>query len=359
MTDWTKSMTQEFEYYTVDPKTWKDIEKLDTVTSGSITRDLSVETLGSASLDMTSVLNECYVRFYLITIQNGVRERHPLGTYLLETPSTSFDGKVTNSSVDAHTPLIELKEKQMPLGYFVLKDQNVMNVAYDISSTAMRAPVVKAINDTTLYADFVANEDDTYLTFISDLISNAKYELSLDELGRVLFSPKQSLDSLQPIWEYTDDNSSILYPDVSWDHDIYGIPNVVEVIYSSDSSYYYSKAVNDDENSPTSVQARGREIVKRIVNPTDIGNASQQQIDTYAQLALEAESTVDYTLSYSHGYCPVRLGDCVLFNYKNSGIYGVKAKVTSQNIKCTPGCEVSETAAFTARLWGSKYGIVQ
>ena len=84
MADWTKSMTQEFEYYVVDPGTWKDIEKLDNVTGSNISRDSSADTLGSASIDMTGLITECYVRIYLITVQNGVRERHPLGTYLIQ-----------------------------------------------------------------------------------------------------------------------------------------------------------------------------------------------------------------------------------------------------------------------------------
>ena len=359
MADWTKSMTQEFEYYVVDPGTWKDIEKLDNVTGSNISRDSSADTLGSASIDMTGLITECYVRIYLITVQNGVRERHPLGTYLIQPPSTTFDGKISSVTVDAYTPLMELKEKNVPLGYFILKDQNVMNNAYTIASTVMRAPLVKTTNDATLPSDFIANTDDTYLSFITDLIANAKYELYLDELGRVLFNPKQSLNSLQPVWIYNDDNSSILGSDISVESDLFGIPNVVEVVYSTDTDYFYARVVNDDVNSPTSVPSRGREITKRISNPSDIGNATQHQIEEYASLALEAASTVEYKVSYTHGYCPVRLGDCVQINYERAGIKDVKAKVTSQSIDCKPGCEVSETAAFTARLWGSKYGIVQ
>lgn len=53
MVDWSASMQQSFEYYIVDPGTWKDTERIRTVKSCSITRDTSAETLGSASIDMT------------------------------------------------------------------------------------------------------------------------------------------------------------------------------------------------------------------------------------------------------------------------------------------------------------------
>lgn len=60
----------------------------------------------------------------------------------------------------------------------------------------------------------------------------------------------QDAASLQPVWTYTDDNSSILYPDMSVEHDIYGIPNVVEVYYSGSHDNYFARVVNDDPNSP-------------------------------------------------------------------------------------------------------------
>lgn len=44
--------------------------------------------------------------------------------------------------------------------------------------------------------------------------------------------PDQKVDCLQPVWEFNDDDGSILYPDISTNRDMYGIPNVVEVSYS-------------------------------------------------------------------------------------------------------------------------------
>lgn len=351
MADWTKTMLQTFEYYTVDPNTWKDVKKLDNVKSCSITRDSETATLGSATIDVTESLGECYVRAYLITIQNGVQEKHPLGTFLVQTPSSSFDGKIRDVSMDAYTPLLELKEKQPPIGYSLLKGENIMDAAYRIIRENARAPVVKTECSDVLSYDFVANTDDTWLTFVSDLISNAKYELALDEMGRILFSPRQDTASLQPVWTYKDDNSSILYSDVSMDHDLYGIPNVVEVIYSNGRDYYYSKVINDDSNSPTSTVSRGREIIYRDTRPSLSGDPTAEQIQEYAEQLLRNVSSVEYTISYKHGYCPVRDRDCVRFNYSRADLKNIKAKVLSQTIKCEPGCPVTEKAVFTNKLW--------
>ena len=352
MADWASSMQQSFEYYIVDPGTWKDTKMLEYVKSCTIQRDSEAETLGSATIDVVDLIDECYIRVYLITIQNGVRERYPLGTFLVQTPSTKFDGKLQSISMDAYTPLLELKENIPPLGYSILKNANIMDNAYSLTREYARAPVVKASSDSTLFNDFVAETSDTWLTFLSDLLANAKYTFSLDELGRILFSPKQETASLQPVWTYDDSNSSILYPDITVDRDMYGIPNVVEVIYSTGGGYYYSRVVNDDPNSPTSTVSRGREIVYRTTDPNMIGDPTKNQIDKYAEQLLRELSTLEYTITYSHGYCPVRIGDCVRLNYDRAGLSNVKAKVISQTIKCEPGCPVTETAVFTTKLWG-------
>lgn len=257
--------------------------------------------------------------------------------------------------MDAYTPLIELKEKQPPIGYSVFKKDKIMDIASKITKENLRAPVISATCNNELNIDFVANTDDTWLTFIKDLITNAKYKLSIDELGKISFQPDQDTASLQPIFTYTDDNSSILYPDLDMDHDLYGIPNVVEVIYTNavedKNTQKYSRVVNDDPNSPTSTVNRGREIIYRVTDPGFIGVPTEGQIDEYANQLLRELSTIEYTITYTHGYCPVRLGDCVRLNYTRAGLTNIKAKVISQSIKCTPGCPVTEKAVFTTKLW--------
>lgn len=351
MADWTKTMQQTFEYYMVDPGTWRDIKKIDCVLSSTITRDSTLDTLGSASITVSDSIGECYIRIYLVIIQNGIREKHALGTFLVQSPSYSFDGKIKNITLDAYTPLLELKENPTPLGYSVLKDENILDISYRIVREQVRAPVIKTDKDKVLNSNFVANLDDTWITFIKDLLANAEHSLALDDVGRILFVPVQDTMSLQPIWTYDDSNSSILYPSLTVDRDLYGIPNVVEVIYSDGTEYYYGKATNNDPSSPISIQNRGREITYRESNPSLLGNPSQDRIQEYAEMLLKEKSSLEYTVTYTHGYCPVRIGDCVRLNYSRAGINGVKAKVISQNIKCESGCPVTEKAVFTTELW--------
>lgn len=351
MPDWTKSMQQTFEYQEVDPYTWGDKGRIDSITSCNIKRDRKTDTLGNASIESTSDIGERYIRPYLITIQNHIKERFPLGTFLCQSPRLSYDGKNRSLSIDAYTPLIELKEKYPPIGYSIAANANTMETAYRIVRENVRAPVVASKGLHTLESPFVSELDDDWFVFTNDLIARANYHFALDELSRILFMPNQDFNSMTSTYEYNDGNSSILMETVDIDQDIFGIPNVLEVVFSKDDKVLYSRVENNDPNSPISTVNRGRQIIQRITNPDGIADYNQQNLDDYALYSLRDLSTLECTISYTHGYCPVNIDDCVTLNYRRAGLNNVKAKVVSQSIKCETGCTVEETAVFTANLW--------
>lgn len=351
--DWTKSMQQYFEYYKVDPYTWTDMEPLTNVVSSSISWDDNTDTKGSATINVHGEVEECYIRIYLIAVQNGIKYKEPLGTFLVQTPSQKFNGKYISETLDAYTPLTELKESYPPLGYSIPKDSLIMPIASQLTAENLRAPVVRSLVTEKLQENFIADINENWLEFLTPLISSAKFKFSLDPLGRILFAPVPDFASMQPVWSYNDDNSSILYPEIDLERDLYGIPNAVEIIYSVGSYYLYAKAINDDPDSPVSTVARGREIVYRETNPDLYGKPTEAQLGEYAVQTLRNLLSLEHTISYSHGYCPVRVGDCVELNYKRAGFNHIKAIVKSQNIECRPGCQVQETAVYTLNVGNS------
>jgi len=352
MIDWTKSMQQTYEFYEVDPGTWKDRKRLNMFTGATIDRDDDNNTLGSASFDVTEDLNECYVRTYLVVTQNGETKKIPLGTHLVQSPNDNFDGRNHKYTLDGYTPLLELKEGQPPLGFNVPSGSNIMASAYRIIAEHVRCPVVAAKSDSILNNNFISDIDEDWFSFCNDLIANGGYSFDIDGYGVITFAPDQDTAALTPVFTYTDDNSSILLPEIQMERDISTIPNVVEVLYSANSGYLYGRAVNDDPSSPTSIQSRGREITHRVTDPELYGAATQAQVDEYARNTLKSLSTLDCKLTYSHGFNEVRVKDCVRLNYERSGIVGINAKVVSQSIECKTGCTVSEVAVFTRKLWG-------
>lgn len=350
--DWTRSMQQTYEFYIVDPATWRNKTKINTVISCSINRDMNSELQESASIECEETLDECYVRVYMVCLQDGVKESVPLGTFLVQTPSSSYDGRVQKNTLEAYSPLIELKDSRPEYGYALMKDDNVMDMAYNLARENLRAPVVSATDDTTLQSNFISDFDnDSWLSFLTDLIAVAKYTFTEDEMGTIMFAPSQKLAAMRPRWTFNDDNSSIIMSDVSFERDLYGVPNVVEVLCSSDTNFKIARVVNDDPTSLISTVSRGREVVYRESNPSGLVNPTQAQIDQYAQDVLEAKSSFQSTVSFKHGYCGVRVGDCVMLNYERAGLNNVKAMIVSQTIDCKTGCIVSAKAVYTKRLW--------
>lgn len=347
MADWTSSMEQTFEYYTVDPASWKNKRKLDNVSACEITRDSTSDGLESATFTIESALDECYIRAYLVVTQDGTTERFCLGTFLAQRSDVSFNGKYQEVSYEAYSPLQELAEKMPVLGSYVAKGEDILTSAYLRVRGNMRAPVVRpAANIKTLGYNFIAEEKNTELSFCADLIKEASYHMELDDLGRLLFAPDQALNSMQPSWTYNDDNSSILQADVTNTQDLYSIPNVVEAIWSGESLTITGTARNMDENSPVGIPRRGREITKRITDVSFEGIPTEAIVTEYAQQQLDNLSCATCTLTYTHAYNGVRVGDCVRMNYKAAGLEDLKARVVEQTIKCETSCQVEETAEY-------------
>lgn len=353
--DYSASMIQTFEFYKVDPFTWKDNDRITTIKSATITRDSTDDTLGYCSIDGTDLSGEFYIRIYLVIIQNGYRFREPLGTFLIQTPSYTFNGKRKENSVDGYTPLIELKENQPEIGYAIEKGENALDYAYRNTRDNLRAPVVKPIeNDNDIIKNdggFVSNTDDTWLSFNQDLLSNISRHYEVTPLGEILISPDQDPLSKGFRFEYKDDGLSILYPEISLKKDLYGIPNTVYVIYSDNKKELRSYVYNNDPGSPTSSVNRGRVITKRLINPQGLISADQSEVDEFAKRTLKEASTIECEISYTHGYCPVQIGDCVRISYKRAGLEDIRATVIRQIIQCDTGCSVSETARFKLSLW--------
>lgn len=346
-------MQQTFEFCSVNPDTWMDESIIDSITSATIEIDCNSDTIYSANIASTESLGEQYIRIYLVATQDDETIRQPLGTFLVQTPSSQFNGRVHNISVDAYSPLLELKEKKPPIGYTALKNTNIVERAIELCFENMRAPIVNTSNTETLTEHFVSDPSETWLSYLSDLIAKAKYRFNLDELGNLSFEPIQEDVSLQPRFTYNDDKVSILQPDITINKDLYGIPNTVEVIYSAPSGgIMYTKVVNDDPSSIVSTVNRRRTILYRETNPQLPGVPTPEQLDEYAKNLLKRLSTIEGTISYKHGFCPVRVGDCVYINYERAGIRDLRAVVKRQTIDCKTGCQVSEEAVFTDNLWG-------
>lgn len=345
MTDWKRGMTRTYEFWAVNPDTWGDVELLDVVNECTITRDADDETLGSATFQMDSWEGERYIRVYLITRQDGVRERWPLGTFLVQVPDRSFDGMRGITNASGYTPLKELADNKPPVAY-TIGSGYYENQAARLIETYSRAPVRIPAGETVVQEDFVAEDDESWLEYISKALAKSKKHVELTPRGDVLIAPDQDPWALMPFMTFDDSNSSIMQPEVQVTTDISEVPNVVQVVYSEDSRYLMAEAVNDDPSSENSTIALGRRKVYRENSPELPDNPDQEDVEILAKKLLREKGAASYEVTFTHGYVPdVALGTAVRLSYKAMGL-DVVAIVTAQTIWCTPSCQVQTTARY-------------
>lgn len=356
MPRWNESMQETFLFYEVDPNTWGLKRELKNIISCTINRDSGTDTLESATFVTTEEIGECYIRPFLQIIQNGIKETLPLGTFLVQTNGKKFNGKRYEYTLDGYSSLTELKEDQPPLGYTVNIYSNVLDRAYRLTNEHCRAPVVKPLGEVCLNRDFVANVDDTFLSFNADLMRYADYKYGLDEIGRILFVPVSDFSSIVSKYTFSDDEASILLPDISDDRDLYSIPNRLEVIYSNNSGTRTVVVQNEEADSPVSIQNRGRVITYRDRQPSIHEDPTDRQLEEYAYQKLISLSNIEHTITFSHGFVPVYPGDCVRLNYKRSNIYNKKILITSQQINCKTGCTIQSTGVYSEKLFNGTRG---
>lgn len=352
MADWTQGMTRTYEYWRVNPDTWGDAELLDTITGCTIVRDADEDTLGHATFEMDAWGSEDgvwdserVIRVYLITVSDGVRERWPLGTYLVQAPSMSFDGARGSVTADGYSPLKELADNYPP-DFYSIESGNVADRAAALIEAYSRVRVIQPDMDGELTESYVA-DDEPWLDFIKGLLAKGKARIELTPRGEVVFAPIQDSRSLMPARLFDDGNSSILLPEAEVSSNLIEVPNVIRVVYSEESRYLAAEAVNDDPAHPNSTVNVGRRKVYRDTSPNLPDNPTQEDVDAYAKKLLRNNGAANYEVTFSHGFVPdVVLGTAVRLAYGAMGV-NVVAQVVSQTIECTPACIVATTARYT------------
>lgn len=344
-TDWTRSYGVGFEYWVLDKSTFREERELSRVEECEITRDLSDATVESASMTVGELLGEEeYVRCYLLATQDGRTERVCLGTFLAMTPEADMDGKGVERPLELHSPLRELQDDRPPIGYTVRAGTDVASALSSIFSRHhVKVGAIDA-DGATVPVDVTASDSDTWLSLGSAVLEAVGMEAVVDPTGTVVFVPEKDADALSESWTFSDDDLSILLPDARLSTDWHEVPNVVEAVVSQAGSHVTARAENASSMSPVSTASRGRTVLYRESNPD--GVVSEEQAQAWAERTLAEKSTARRTLVYSHGYCPVKLGDCTRVVYSRHSL-DVRGRVVRQVLRCSTDLEVEETIEFS------------
>lgn len=349
MADWTRGMERTYEFWEFNPATWGDTTLLDCVTGCTIERDADSDTLGSATFDMDAWEGEKWVRVYMVTRQDGVRERWPLGSFIVQAPDRSFNGMRATVTAQGYTPLKELADNKPPVGYYA-NAEYLENRVSAIMRTYAHAPFVSPSNDTLLQEPYVADDGDDWAVYLKGLLSKGKKHFVINGRGEVMAAPDQNPRAMMPLMTFDDSNSSIMQAEVNVTSNLPEVPNVVQVVYSKGAGCLIAEAVNDDPMSENSTVKLGRRKVYRETSPDLPDGAVQGDVDDLAERLLREMGAATYEVEFTHAFVPdVNLGTCVRLSYSSMG-YNVVAQVVRQSIPCTPGCQVRTVARYTKEV---------
>ena len=349
MADWTRGMERTYEFWEFDPDTWGDTSLLDCVTGCTVERDADADTLGSASFEMDAWEGEKWVRAYMVTRQDGVRERWPLGSFIVQAPDRSFNGMRATVTAQGYTPLKELADDKPPVGYCADGEYVEHRVAAAFEANC-HAPFVAASDETMLQEPYVADDGEDWASYLKGLLAKGKKHFEVNGRGEVMAAPDQNPRALMPFMTFDDSNSSIMQAEVNVTSNLPEVPNVVQVVYSKVAGSLMAEAVNDDPMSENSTVKLGRRKVYRETSPDLPDGAVQGDVDDLAERLLREMGAATYEVEFTHAYVhDVKLGTCVRLNYSSMG-YSAVGLVVRQSIPCTPGCQVRTVARYTKEM---------
>ena len=357
MPNWGNSMLQSYEFWEVDKGTWGDLRKLDTVLTCKGTRDLDLETVETANLDIVGEpMGEMLVRCYMVTTQNRVRERIPVGTWLSQGTKRNFDGTSSKLEAECHSTLMPLHDRseagaKVPVGYCIPAGTNCADMAAQILRNHGIAPVVASKSEETLEEPYVAGMQDSWLKVAKALGDASGMRIGVDSWGRSTVFPSNDGYVQAPLWTFQDDGESILLPDADEELDFFDVPNVCEVVWNNGGRTVVGRAVNDDPNSNVSTVARGYEVILRLENPDELqSGCTQKTADLVALQKLIEASKIERIITISHGWCPVTVGDPVRVSYESAGIFGL-GTVQSMDFEVGTGMTSTTKVSVSQNVW--------
>lgn len=353
MIDYSRSYSIDLAYYEVAPGPWADTARLDGVLSCDVTRDSTSEVFETARLSMDgSDMGERWVRCYATFTQGHESERHPMGCWLVQTPSRSIDATSSTVECVAYSSLHPLREKAAPLGTCYAPGTNCAEQAARICEEHGVAPVVASPTPYELGEWYVVPKGSSWLDVAKSLAAAARCELRPDSFGRVEIRPKTQTSVLRPSWTFDETDGSTLMPSASEQWDWFGLPNVCIVnALGVNGEPVIGRAENDDPESILSTASRGREVTLVVDEPDELKpGATQAAADALALRELSDASCVERVFGIEFSWCGVDVGDCVRIDYASQGLVA-DAVITEMRLTLGPDAIADATLKTTERLW--------
>lgn len=318
-------------------------EELSQFTGFKVTRSIftTLKESGSADFDGSEPDDHDLLRiYYQFKDDNDLVTIRPIATMRMVSEEPSYTGDLISGSVDLSGLLEIASQKHFGMPYTVSSGTNCINKAVELAESLnlkveYDTSSVKLANDHTF-----STQDADCLTVINWLLDTAGFASAYtDELGVVQFRKYVEPIDRTTIWEFCDDEKSIMKPEVpktiSWSD----TPNVVRSYYEKDNIAIWASATNNDPTSRASiVQRQAENTLFDEVNELD-GETSNELLNN---LIAEAKSTlidnsaeIEY-VTVTHPWIPILENESATINYTKANLLW-NGSVTNQEFSNDPG----------------------
>lgn len=328
--NWSKGFSAQYFYTMVDPVTWRDIGTYQLIGGSVMKSEDGLMQSGDIEITTVPADGEVWVRIYLAAKQDGSGVRDALLTGLLQTPSRKWEGVKGVYNAEVYSVLKPADDILLDRGWYAGAGTDAAMVAAQLIGVGP-APVTYAENAPLLSEALVAESHETNLSMAQKLIKAINWRIRISGSGTISIEPKAVI----PLADLDSLNNDIMRLSITDKRDWYDCPNVFRATVNKATAI----ARDEDDNSPFSIQNRGREI---WAEDSSVRLNSGESLEQYATRRLAELQAPSRSISYDRRYTPdLYPGDLVRIYHPAQNIVG-EFSIVSQKINFEYGAMVSE-----------------
>ena len=315
---------ERYTYTRVGWDNWAEHENYPYITEGTLEYSASsdLKVTGSFTFEGNELpnTNDLLRVYYDFDDDNGEHAHIALATLFtayadLEHADT-VRGIKSKGTLDGSSMLRALEQKIYGAPYTITANTNAIYKAVTlIKSLGLNVDYTPDI--TVLASDHTFDAGASYLEMVNWLCSTAGYSPATpDAYGTIQLQPYTDTLNQAPAAVFTNDDNSIMYPEISVANDWANTPNVVKLFYNTDQACIIAEARNES-GSRASLDARGgreQTYYEDTSELPDNANKLTSLLDLAESKLRELSCDIEY-VTISHAYIPLKIYDLVQVNY--------------------------------------------
>lgn len=331
---------EEFIFKRVSWDNWQEHETYNYITSGTIeyAADAELKVTGKFEFEGYDIPDtNDLIRVYYKFMEGGESVEVALATFFMSYTSITYEdtlkGIKAKGSLNGESVLTVLQNKKVGRPFTIKKGTYSVVKAWElINECGLRYSAPTLLNSMNkLTSDYTFKATDNYLTVINYLMGVAQFkEIYPDENGIIQLEP---LPQKHNKITFINDDLSIMYPELAADNNWMTTPNVVKILYNTDTACILATAKNLS-GSRASLDSRGNREITYVEEVSNVGAGSLRQLlkDKAETVLREKSSDIEY-VKFQHALVPMGLYDTVNITY---GLLNWEGSLDNFSIELTP-----------------------